>query len=159
MDRFAKALAAGAMLTAVAGSAGATPGDELMAVERTFSARVGTDGLPATYLAYLADDAADFGAGGMAPLYGKAAYEASVRAGKADNPKGSVLRWSPEHAHLAADGTLGAVDGTWTYEGPTPDSGGTRLVLHGHYLRVWKKDAAGAWKIEADMATNDPGKP
>ena len=147
------------IVCAWAGSAAAAPGDELMALEHTFSDFAGAQGLPAAYLGYLADDAADFGAGNMAPLYGRAAYEASVWAGKADNPKGSRLSWSPEHVKMSADGTMGAVDGTWTYQGPTPESGGPRMVLAGHYLRVWRKDAGGAWKIEADMATNDPAKP
>lgn len=141
------------------GSATAAPGSDLMTVEHTFAELAGTKGLPAAYLSYLAEDAVDFGAGNMAPLYGRAAYEASVKAGKADNPQGSVLSWSPEHVKMSADGTMGAVDGTWTYQGPTPDSGGSRMMLSGHYLRVWKKDAGGAWKIEADMATNDPAKP
>ena len=116
-------------------------------------------GLPRAYLAYLADDAEDFGAGGMAPLYGRAAYEASVKAGKADNPKGSLLSWSPLHVKMSSDGTMAAVDGRWTYQGPPPVNGGMRLLLGGYYLRVWKKDPSGAWKIAADMATNDPAKP
>ncbi len=36
-----------------------------------------------------------------------------------------------------------------------PKAAARGLKLAGHYLRVWKKDASGAWKIEADMATND----
>jgi ketosteroid isomerase-like protein len=141
---------------AIAVPAVAAPGDDLMTVERTFSDTVGSKGLPTAYLSYLAEDAVDFGTGGMAPLYGRAAYEASVRAGKADNPKGSVLSWSPEHVKMSADGTMGAVDGTWTFLGVPPTDGSARLRLSGHYLRVWKKDASGAWKIEDDMATNDP---
>jgi ketosteroid isomerase-like protein len=155
MDRFLTALA----LVLATGSAAAAPADDLMTVERAFSDRAVTQGLPAAYLPDLAPDAVDFGAGGMAPLYGRAAYEALVKAGKATNPKGSVLRWTPEHMQMSADGGMGAVDGTWTYEGPAPQSGGVRTVLSGHYLRVWKRDAAGVWKIEADMATNDPAKP
>ncbi|MBS0469951.1 MAG: nuclear transport factor 2 family protein [Proteobacteria bacterium] len=134
--------------------------DDLMALDRSFSAAVARDGLPAAYLAYLAEDAADFGAGNMPPLYGRAAYEASVRAGHAENPPGSSLVWSPEHMRLSADRTMGAVDGTWTYTGPPPKNGAKPFVLTGHYLRVWHKDAAGAWKIADEMATTDtPPKP
>src|SRR5579862_1543229 len=59
-----------------AGSATAATGDDLMTVEHIFSDMAGSQGLPAAYLGYLADDAVDFGAGNMAPLYGRAAYEA-----------------------------------------------------------------------------------
>jgi ketosteroid isomerase-like protein len=152
MHRF---LAFALLWLATAPALAASP-DDPMALDRRFSDEVARNGLPATYLAYLADDAADFGAGGMAPLYGRAAYEASVRAGKADNPKGSVLAWSPEHVKLSVDGTMDATDGTWTYTGPPAENGAAPMKLSGHYLRVWRKDALGAWKIEADMATNDP---
>ena len=91
----------------------------------------------------------------MKPIYGRIAFAASVKSGASTNPAGSALSWNPQHVKVSGDDTLGSVDGVWTYLGP-PVAAGARMTLSGHYLRVWKKDAGGAWKIEADMATNDP---
>jgi ketosteroid isomerase-like protein len=145
-------LAIGIFLLA-ATTASAAPAEDLTATEHAFSAMAESQGYAAAYLAYFADDAADFGTGNEAPIYGRAAFAASVKAGPG-NPAGSVLSWVPDHVRVSADGTMGSADGVWTYLGP-PVTSGTRVKLGGHYLRVWRKDTSGAWKIAADMATND----
>src|ERR1700710_1142150 len=138
-------LAIGALLLLSVTAASAAPGDNLAATEHAFSAMAGSQGYAAAYLAYFADDAADFGTGNEAPIYGRAAFAASVKAGPG-NPAGAVLRWVPDHVRVSADGTMGSADGVWTYLG-APVTSGTRVKLSGHYLRVWQKDASGAWKI------------
>ncbi|HEX4303536.1 MAG TPA: nuclear transport factor 2 family protein [Rhizomicrobium sp.] len=132
----------------------AAPADDLTATEHAFSAMAEKQGYAAAYLAYFAEDAADFGSGNLAPIYGRAAFAASLKTGPG-NSAGSVLSWAPDHVKVSADGTMGSADGVWTYLGP-PVTSGARMKLGGHYLRVWQKDASGAWKIAADMATNDP---
>jgi len=57
------------------------------------------------------------------------------------------LVWYPEAMGLAASGDLAWSLGPWTY---AVKKGGPVLV-HGHFLSVWRKQATGGWKAVADI--------
>ncbi len=145
-------LAASSVSPAAAGAK-----EDVVAADKAFSALSVEQGSNAAFLAYLADDGRLFGTGNEAPIIGKA--EAIKRfsdpnTGNGD-PKMNVLSWVPDHVDVSADGTLAWTDGKWTFNGG-PDAKGNPVHLTGHYMTVWKKDAAGAWKVTGDMGTSDP---
>lgn len=57
-----------------------------------------------------------------------------------------IIRWRPLGAQVSDDGTLG-----WTYGNSVLISGrGEQL---GKYLTVWRKQADGTWKVQADQGS------
>jgi len=63
--------------------------------------------------------------------------------------------WKVDQAHVADSGDLGYTYGTVSLPGAGP--GGA--AAPGDYLKIWKKDAAGAWKIAVDVVAPRPGPP
>jgi ketosteroid isomerase-like protein len=144
-------------VTASVMAAHAGPKDDLMAADRAFSQLSVDKGSNAAFLAYLAEDGRLFGTGNERPILGKAEAIKRYSGPKSANadPRLNVLSWEPDAAGVSKDGGLGWTDGHWVYE-TGPDDYGRRHHLTGHYLTVWVKDAAGAWKVQADMGTTDP---
>ena len=129
--------------------------EDLMATDQAFSRLSVDKGSNAAFLAYLADDGRIFGTGNELPILGKAeAVKRFATSGNGD-PRLNVLSWEPDAAGVSSDGKLGWTDGHWVFE-TGPDDYGRRHQATGHYLTVWVKDAAGAWKVQADMGTTDP---
>jgi ketosteroid isomerase-like protein len=63
--------------------------------------------------------------------------------------------WKPSQAGIADSGDLGYTYGTVSLLG----AGAAGAVGTGDYLKIWKKDAAGAWKIVVDVVAPRPGPP
>lgn len=62
------------------------------------------------------------------------------------------LRWKPDHARISGDGTLGYTMGrseTWKRQGDS-----SVVVGRSRYLTVWRKQADGSWKVDADIGTD-----
>lgn len=62
------------------------------------------------------------------------------------------LRWHPDHARVSDDGTLGYTMGrseTWQRQGDS-----NAVVGRSRYLTVWRKQADGSWKVDADIGTD-----
>jgi len=57
------------------------------------------------------------------------------------------LAWFPEAMGMAASGDLAWSLGPWTY---AARKGGPVLV-HGHFLSIWRRQAESDWKVEADI--------
>jgi ketosteroid isomerase-like protein len=140
-------------LAPVAALAG--PKDDLIAADKAFSQLSVKEGSSAAFLAYIADDGRIYGTGNQPPIIGKVAATARFTDPKNGNgdPRLNVLSWEPDG--VGASGDLGWTDGHWVFE-TGPDDAGRRHHVTGHYLTVWKKNAAGAWKVQADMGTTDP---
>ena len=134
--------------------AGAGPREDLLAADKAFSDLSVAKGSSAAFLFYLAEDGRLFGTGSEPPIYGKAAATKRFAERERGHPAADVLSWSPEHADAAQDGSVGWTDGIWTFVG-APDAKGARAKVNGHYLTVWRKNANGQWKVEADMGTKD----
>ena len=78
---------------------------------------------------------------GSLPIIGKAAVEALQA-----NALGSS--WQPAHARVSASGDFGYTTGMISMgAAPTPGSQGQPQ----YYVRVWRKDKSGAWKVELDI--------
>jgi len=145
-----------ACIASFAGPAVAGPAEDVMAADRAFSQLSVAKGSNAAFLAYLADDGRLFGTGNELPIIGKAAAAARFADPKSGNgdPSLNMLSWEPDAVGVSKDGTLAWTDGHWIFA-MGPDDAGRRHYITGHYLTVWKKDAAGAWKVQADMGTTD----
>ncbi|HEY7027088.1 MAG TPA: DUF4440 domain-containing protein [Gemmatimonadales bacterium] len=65
------------------------------------------------------------------------------------------LRWTPDKAEASSDGTLGYTIGHWTLT--VRDSMGPHEAYRGKYLTVWRRQADGSWKAEADVGNTEPG--
>jgi ketosteroid isomerase-like protein len=138
------------------GAAEAGPKEDLLAADQAFSRLSVEKGSNAAFLAYLADDGRIFGTGSEPPIHGKAEATKRFETSGNGDPKTNVLSWVPDYATVSTDGTLGYTDGHWLFAGI--DAKGGAIHLTGHYVTVWKKDATGAWKVQADMGTTAPAK-
>jgi ketosteroid isomerase-like protein len=66
---------------------------------------------------------------------------------------GFSVSWEANTADVAKSGDLGYTSGTYQLAMQGPD--GAAMSDHGKYLTVWKKDAAGAWKVALDTFNSD----
>jgi ketosteroid isomerase-like protein len=66
---------------------------------------------------------------------------------------GFSVTWTPATVEVAQAGDVGYTAGTYQLQMQGPD--GVPISDHGKYLTVWKKDAAGAWKVAQDMFNSD----
>jgi ketosteroid isomerase-like protein len=62
------------------------------------------------------------------------------------------LRWQPDHARVSGDGTLGYTLGRAETLKRQGDS--SVVVGRSRYLTVWRKQADGSWKVDADIGTD-----
>ena len=78
---------------------------------------------------------------GSLPIVGKAALEAMQATALGSS-------WQPAHARVSASGDFGYTTGMITMgAAPTPGSQGQPQ----YYVRVWRRDKSGAWKVELDI--------
>jgi hypothetical protein len=124
----------------------------LLATELAFSRRA-RESIREAFLEYLAEGSLVLE---PLPVPGRAFYSAA----KENSDK---LEWYPAVADLSGSGDLGFTAGPWIYTA----AGGA--PLQGHFLTIWKRDAACRWQVEFDggishgvpadaepMATVDP---
>lgn len=65
---------------------------------------------------------------------------------------GWMLDWTPVHAEVSGDGSLGWTWGRYElYRRTTPDAKST-----GKYLNVWRKGKDGQWRVAADIGNQTP---
>jgi len=112
--------------------------EELLAVDRAFAAMAQSEGVPAAFEHYAAEDA----------LIVTSEEIASGRSGIAHTytgwPQGARLEWTPETARVSARGDMG-----WSWGNSVmtlPD--GTRQT--GRYITVWTRDYQGSWRYAFD---------
>ena len=114
---------------------------ELLAVERGFLADSAAKGNGHAYAARLADEARVHRPGVM-PVVGSAAL------GEWAAAQDAKFRGEPLFADVARSGELGYSWGSYERIGDAPEAG--------YYSRVWKKDAAGDWRIVMDTVSPLP---
>lgn len=100
------------------------------------------------WMEYMAEDAILFS---DKPVVGKDAIRAFYQNAFA-NPD-FVLTWQSTHAEMFPSGDTGYTTGR--YELQAKDEKGSKVVRHGSYLTVWKKQADGSWKVIADGGAPD----
>lgn len=114
--------------------------EALKELDRTFSKTVADQGAVKAYAA-VASPTVRMYRGGSLPIIGKAAVE-----GLPATSLGSS--WQPAHARVSASGDFGYTTGMISLgAAPAPGSQGQPQ----YYVRVWRKDKSGAWKVELDI--------
>jgi len=142
-----------ALALAAAFLAGCSPsmpqksGDDLVTVDKAFSARSAKDGPKAAFQAYFAEDAKILnqyrtGAAGIADMF-------------LQFPADSTLTWEPSHVEVSSDGDLGYTWGRYTMLLPRAGHGGRPFMLMGYYSTVWKHSSIGGWKVAMEAMIPD----
>src|SRR5580704_17409142 len=104
----------------------------------------------AGYMSYYADDAGEVPNGGPI-IQGKVNIAKGM--GFLDQ-KDNHLTWTPVGADISTSGDLGYTYGN--YEFRSKDKDGKRVVDHGKYTSIWKKQGDGSWKVVLDMGNSSP---
>lgn len=112
--------------------------DSLIASERAFSQYSVDHGMRDAFLAYLAKESVLMH---PLPVKGRALWEGR-------QPSPATLIWEPSYAEVSGGGDLGVTTGPWELR---PPAGAADLVLHGHFISVWRKQDDGTWKVEVDL--------
>ena len=100
------------------------------------------------WMAYMAEDAVLFA---DKPLVGKDAIRAFYQPAFA-NPA-FILSWQPTRAEMFRSGDMGYTTGRYELHGK--DGKGNKVVRHGSYFTVWKKQPDRSWKVIADGGAPD----
>jgi ketosteroid isomerase-like protein len=69
------------------------------------------------------------------------------------------VSWTPMYVESAKDGDMVYVLGSYTMTTKPAKGKGAAATDHGKYLSVWKKQADGSWKAEADTWNSDKALP
>jgi ketosteroid isomerase-like protein len=117
----------------------------LLKIESEFSAKAAAEGILSAYLAYADDDIRTYRDGTL-PSAGTDALrrEYSAAAGS--------QTWAPVDGDVSRYGALGFIFGT--AESKSGNPGNPPAVLT--YLRIWRKNPEGFWKIALDLAIPIP---
>ena len=69
------------------------------------------------------------------------------------NAPGLALQWKASSAEVSSSGDLGYTLGT--FELTVNDAEGNPVTRQGKYATIWRKQADGSWKVEADIPNFD----
>ncbi len=116
----------------------------LLKADREFIHLASDKGANKAYLATTTDYARIYRNGRM-PVVGKAAMEAFLA------EKNMTIKGEPLFSDVAASADLGYTYGKFEWQ----ETGATQ-VTKGYYVRAWKRDAKGVWKILVDVANELP---
>jgi uncharacterized protein (TIGR02246 family) len=86
----------------------------------------------------------------MTIMKGKDAIRAGLREEFAD--PNSTLDFHPDKVEVAKSGDIAYSQGNYTYTS-TDSKTKKRVIEHGGYVEVYKKQADGTWKVAEDIAT------
>lgn len=120
----------------------------VLAADRAFNAEAQHKGVSAAYAQTLADDSRLL-RNGFFPLAGKEAIRSHLAS------QNTRMSWVPAQAGTSLSGDLGYTYGS--YEQAPADPAGE--PEKGHYLRIWKKQTGGAWKLVLDILNPLPPPP
>ncbi|MDT4895682.1 MAG: hypothetical protein QOH25_759 [Acidobacteriota bacterium] len=118
----------------------------LLKLEDDFSKFVATKKTVDAFLSYFADDVRLFRMHAF-PAVGREATRGVLAA----NP--GLLAWQPTKADISRSGDLGYTYGT--YEFKASDG---KAAENGNYLRIWKRQTNGKWKVVLDLLNPIPPK-
>jgi ketosteroid isomerase-like protein len=125
------------------------PESLLIELDRQF-AKLATDtSIGKAFDQYLDDDALQLPEGGSA-VRGRSA----IVQGLMSLDEKAKLLWQPKEARMAKSEDLGY---TWgLYQLILSGDPGKLQVHHGKYVSIWRKNAAGNWKLILDMGNGNP---
>lgn len=114
----------------------------LLQADRDFAAASVHQGAAQAFFAAMTDDPLELPANGP-PVTGRAKISEGL---KSLGPQ--VLDWTPQHAEVARSQDLGWTWGEWRL---LDSAASGKLLAHGKYLDVWKRQPDGAWKLAVDI--------
>lgn len=129
-----------------AGGAAATAA-AVRAADIAFEKRAQEAGTAQAFREYM-DEADGLQFNGSVPTRGA---EAIYKAMGGDAPAKTRLEWTPVDAWGSRGGDMGVTTGTWT----VTLIGGSKPLVTGRYVTVWRKNAAGQWKGLIDIGNPD----
>lgn len=112
--------------------------DSLLSVDREFATAAARQGAAAAYAIYTADDLRLY-RDGKFPFVGKPAARPVFAAAGA-------LAWQPAKADVSRSGDLG-----YTYGLAQWKASGEAKVEYANYVRLWKRQADGAWRVVLEV--------
>ena len=118
---------------------------EILDTERDFAAMAASEGIPAAFVAYAADDAVLLRNNHL--IIGKENLQKSF-AGSPAKSSNVTLTWTPDFVDVSASGDLGYTYGKYIYT--LIDSAGVAKRDTGVFHTVWKKQADGNWRFVWD---------
>jgi ketosteroid isomerase-like protein len=121
---------------------------ELMQEDWDFNERVNQGG-PSSWSTFFAPNGFELRAG-LGVIEGREAIHESFMEG-IQSGEISGLRWTADRAEISESGDLGYTMGT--YQRSTTDSAGVRTRIWGGYLRIWRRQPDGGWKVEVTSET------
>ncbi len=136
------------VLAACAQEATSDP-EEIMAMDREFSAYSEAHGAPAAWPEFFARDAVQLNRGSQ-PMIG---FD-SILESFADWNEAGQLTWTPEDGVVSSSGDLGYTWGRYVFRSTRED--GEEVVRHGKYTTIWKRQEDGAWKVVLDIGNENP---
>ncbi|MBY0564138.1 MAG: nuclear transport factor 2 family protein [Hyphomonadaceae bacterium] len=113
---------------------------ELLETDRAFNAMAQSEGVPAAFARYAAEDGLIVTSTQI--LNGRAGISAYYQ----NWPPGAQLQWAPETGRVSARGDMGWTWGNAVYIAPDGARTPTR------YVTVWKRDYDGQWRFAFDAA-------
>jgi ketosteroid isomerase-like protein len=114
----------------------------LLNLDREFSRDSVAKGITNAYLSYIADDIRFYREGAF-PITGREAVRAALSA------KQGVMNWQPTKADVSRSGDLGYTYGVYDFKGSGAD--GKTVAENGNYLRIWRRQANGKWRVALDL--------
>ena len=145
-----KIVSPGLLLLLAACASGPDPAKEvegLLEVDAEFARYSREHGAADAFERYLAEDAIQLPHQSDI-VHGRVAIVDGLRA----LDDGWMLDWTPVHAEVSGDGSLGWTWGRYElYRRATPDAKST-----GKYLNVWRKGTDGRWRVAADIGNQTP---
>jgi len=80
----------------------------------------------------------------------------AIRAGLKEefSDPNSTLDFHPDKVEVARSGDIAYSQGNYTYTSTDPETK-KRVIEHGGYVEVYKKQADGSWKVAEDIATQE----
>ena len=123
--------------------------EELMQIDREFSAFSKEHGAPAAWAEFFAQDSVQLN-GGSQPILGLD----RILDDFSGWPEDAQLTWEPEGGEVSLAGDLGY---TWgRYVLIMKDESGEDVVSHGKYTTIWKRQENGEWKVGLDIGNENP---
>ena len=121
--------------------------ESLLKIDDSLSKQIARKGLYAAYSALLLDDSR-FYREEIFPIVGKPAIEDFLRKDKA------MWQFLPEKAFVSGACDLGYSYGQYKSQKTKGES-----EEPGHYVRIWRKNTKGQWRLALDIAYPEPPKP
>lgn len=111
--------------------------EPVLRAELAFAAQADQKGIRSAFLTWLTPEA---------KVFTPRMTTAAAQYGKEPGDPGH-LAWYPEAMGISASGDLAWSLGPWTYAVKK----GEAVLVHGHFLSMWHKQATGHWRVVADI--------